>query len=66
MNPGRDISPGGLTAFVFSYLGNSLPEVQDVGRRKVFPHIRHELCIIFMGRKIETLTGHAQEETIEN
>lgn len=66
MNPDGDISPAGLTSFVFSYLGNSLPEVQDVERRKVFPHIRHGLCIIFMGRKIETLTGHAQKGTIEN
>lgn len=26
MNPGGNISPGGLTSFVFPYLGNSLPE----------------------------------------
>lgn len=66
MNPGGDISPGGLTSFVFPYLGNSLPEVQDVGRRKVIPHVRRGLCIIFMGRKIEIFIGHAQEGTIEN
>lgn len=60
-----EISPG-LTSFLPSYLGNSLPEVQNVGRRKVTQYVIHGMCIIFKERKIETFPGHAQEGTIEN
>lgn len=51
MNLGGEISPGGLTLFVLSRVENSLPEVWNIGKRKVTQCVGCGLCYHIYGKE---------------